>query len=193
LNRLFGLVLAGGMSTRFGAEKAAALLDGKPLLVHARAALAGCSRVAVSAEAGSEAERLARDHGLAVVYDAPGHARGPLAGVAAGLAWGRDLGAERLALAPCDTPRMTAAMVGRMDRALRPADLIAAALTEDGLHALCAVLRISALDPIAEAMADGAHPPVRSLWRAIGLREIRFDDASAFANVNRPEDLDRLA
>jgi molybdopterin-guanine dinucleotide biosynthesis protein A len=189
---LAGLVLAGGRSSRFGAEKAAALLDGKPLLVHAYAALAGCSRVAVSAEAGSQAERLARDLGLVVLYDAPGHARGPLAGVAAGLAWARDLGAERLALAPCDTPRMTAAMVERMDRALQPADAIAAAVAGDTLHALCAVLRISALGPIAEALAGGAHPPVQALWRAMGLTEVRFRDADAFANVNRPEDLDRL-
>jgi molybdopterin-guanine dinucleotide biosynthesis protein A len=127
VTRVFGLILAGGRSSRFGSEKAAALLDGRPLLMHAYAALTPhCATVAVSAAPGSEAERLAAGVDLPVLHDAPGHPRGPLAGVVAGLAWARGEGADLLAIAPCDTPRMGAGAVGRLIGALGPDDDIAA-------------------------------------------------------------------
>ena len=188
-----GVVLAGGRSSRFGSEKAAALLDGKPLLLHAHAALAGaCDAVAVSAEPGSEAERLAAAVDLPVLQDAPGHPRGPLAGVAAGLAWAEAQGAEVLVLSPCDTPRMGAASVERLLAALGPEDDVAAAVAGDRLHALCAVLRVASMRSLAAVLDRGEHPPLQTLWRGMGLREVRFEDAAAFTNVNRPEDLASL-
>jgi molybdopterin-guanine dinucleotide biosynthesis protein A len=87
---------------------------------------------------------------------------------------------------------MTAAMVGRMAEALRPGDAVAAAFAGEDFHALCAVLRVSAAGAIEAALADGGHPSVRALWRQMGLTEVRFDDAAAFTNVNRPEDLKGL-
>ena len=41
-----GLILAGGRSTRFGAEKAVAPFLGRPLIAHAHGALAACTAVA---------------------------------------------------------------------------------------------------------------------------------------------------
>jgi molybdopterin-guanine dinucleotide biosynthesis protein A len=193
---LVGLVLAGGRSSRFGTEKAAALLDGRPLLLHAHAALAvAAEAVAVSARPGSEAERLAQGLGLTVLHDTPGHPSGPLAGIVAGLVWARKLGADRLALAPCDTPRMSGAMLQRIDQALRPGDVVAAAMADDTLHALCAVLRVSAADELIRMLDRGEHPPIRALWADLGLRPAPFEgaEAEAFANVNRPEDLARLS
>jgi molybdopterin-guanine dinucleotide biosynthesis protein A len=188
--KLAGLVLAGGRSSRFGTEKAAAQLDGRPLLVHAHAALAPhCEAVAVSAQPGSQAEVIARGLGLAVLPDEPAHPRGPLAGVVAGLAWAEAQGAEMLALAPCDTPRMGADALARLIAALGPGDDIAAAAAGGRLHALCAVLRVAAMRPLAATLDRGEHPPMQALWRSLALREVAFDDEARFANVNRPEDL----
>src|SRR6516164_9122882 len=92
-----GLVLAGGRSVRFGGEKAAAELQGKPLLLWAAERLAAaCPAVAVNARPGSEAERLAG--ALPVLHDRPGDADGPLAGVRAGLEWSAGRAASFLAV-----------------------------------------------------------------------------------------------
>ncbi|MBA3810398.1 MAG: NTP transferase domain-containing protein [Caulobacteraceae bacterium] len=73
-----GLALAGGRSLRFGREKAAAILAGRPLLAWSLAALdARCEAVAVSASPGSEAEAMARVSRRAVLHDDPAGARDP--------------------------------------------------------------------------------------------------------------------
>lgn len=60
LSRAAGLVLAGGRSTRFGSDKALALLGDKTLLERAVDALRlPKEMIAVSARAGSAAESLA--------------------------------------------------------------------------------------------------------------------------------------
>jgi molybdopterin-guanine dinucleotide biosynthesis protein A len=83
-----GIVLAGGAASRFGADKLAAELDGRPLLHHALLALAGVTDVALVVIA-PEAADPAIPAGLSVpvhlVHDPAPH-RGPLAGLASALA-----------------------------------------------------------------------------------------------------------
>ncbi len=81
------IVLAGGASSRFGADKLAAELDGRPLLHHALAAVDEVSRTIVvvlapAAEAPAFPGLRAR---VLVAHDAASH-RGPLAGLAAAVA-----------------------------------------------------------------------------------------------------------
>src|SRR5215475_14795845 len=113
--RLVGVVLAGGRSVRFGAEKAVALLGGRPLLLWAVERLARvCTAVAVSARPQTEAEALARTYRLPVLHDASGDATGPLAGVKAGLTWARERGAVALAVSPCDAPSLPEDLFSRL-------------------------------------------------------------------------------
>jgi molybdopterin-guanine dinucleotide biosynthesis protein A len=186
-----GLVLAGGRSLRFGGEKAAADFRGKALLVWAAERLAAaCSAVADNARPGTEAERLAG--GLPVLYDRPGDPDGPLAGVRAGLEWAADRSARFLAISPCDAPLLPDDIFPR---------LIAAALehgaavaeTPDGLQPQVAVWPVAALSLLETALAGGGHPPTWRMLQAVGAEPVRFDDASAFANVNTREDLAALA
>src|SRR5258706_13654200 len=82
--RLAGLVLAGGRSSRFGAEKAVQVLAGVTLLERALGVLdAVCMVVAVSAAPGL-AKASATRLGRTVLADDPGHVNGPLAGRSAG-------------------------------------------------------------------------------------------------------------
>lgn len=181
-----GLVLAGGRSSRFGGEKAAALFRGRPLLLGAVERLAEvCAHVAVNARPGSEAERLAGN--LPVLHDRPQDPQGPLAGIRAGLAWARGLGAARLVVIPCDSPCPPVDLVGR----LIIGGGAAMAETEDGVQPLFAVWPVWALARLDETMADGAHPPTWRVLHDLGAARVRFA-ASDLANVNTRQDLEAL-
>jgi molybdenum cofactor guanylyltransferase len=184
-------VIAGGRSLRFGAEKAAALLEDRPLLLWATARLQdSCGAVAVNTSAGTEAEALAKAAGLSVLHDAPGDAAGPLAGVRAGLAWARDLGARALAVSPCDAPLLPDDLYLRLVAAAGAG--AAMAETSDGAQPLCAVWPLSALARVGEALARGAHPPIWQVLEQLGAVRVRFENSAAFANINTREDLASL-
>jgi molybdopterin-guanine dinucleotide biosynthesis protein A len=92
---ILGVVLAGGRSRRFGSDKALALLDGRPLIDHALAALAGCDEQAVAG----------RDWpGLPTLPDRPGPDLGPLAGLNAALHHAAGHGFSHVASLPVDCP-----------------------------------------------------------------------------------------
>jgi molybdopterin-guanine dinucleotide biosynthesis protein A len=189
--RVGGLVLAGGRSRRFGADKALARLGGRPLLAWSLAALADdCEAVAVSAGPGGAAD-MARTLGHAVLDDHPAHARGPLAGVAAGLAWARDRGFARLVTLPCDTP-----LVGRREVATlitAAGDAPAAyAVTSEGPQPLFATWRVDLAGALAARLAGGDHPAVRDFQAQIGALAVAFDDPLIFQNANTPQALARL-
>ena len=187
-----GLVIAGGRSVRFGGEKAAAILGKKPLLIWAARRLQGsCSTVAVNARPGTEAEALARAEGLPVLYDAPGDAAGPLAGVKAGLAWAMELGASALAVSPCDAPLLPEELFARL--ITEAGSGAAMAETAEGRQPLCAVWPVSALPALVAALANGAHPATWMLLESIGAKRVHFADTAAFANVNTRPDLAALA
>jgi molybdopterin-guanine dinucleotide biosynthesis protein A len=145
-----GLVLAGGRSVRFGGEKAVALLDGRPLLEWAAQRLESvCLSVAINVRTGTQAEAVAKALALPTLYDAPGDAAGPLAGVKAGLIWAEEQGARMLAVSPCDAPLLPDELYVRLlERAQGGA---AMAETSDGRQPLCAIWPVTAL-PAAPAL-----------------------------------------
>tara|TARA_A100001391_G_scaffold21380_2_gene11797 strand:+ start:3435 stop:3953 length:519 start_codon:yes stop_codon:yes gene_type:complete len=79
---ILGAVLAGGMSTRFGSDKALAVLDGRTLLERAVESLAQvCAKVVIVGRTDGPAECVA---------DSPRSGMGPLGGVAGALNHARD-------------------------------------------------------------------------------------------------------
>ena len=187
-----GLVTAGGRSVRFGSEKAVALLQGRALLLWATARLQGsCARVAVNARPGSAAAALAQEHAFTVIHDAPGDASGPLAGVKAGLQWAAACGAHTLAVSPCDAPLLPPDLFPRLLAGAQGG--AAMAETPVGLEPLCAVWPVSALAKVTAALEHGAHPPTWRLLESLGARHVRFEDATAFVNLNTRADLAAVA
>jgi molybdenum cofactor guanylyltransferase len=186
-----GVVLAGGRSVRFGGEKAAAMLAGKPLLMWAALRLQrSCVSVAINARPGTQAETLAGAAGLPVLHDAPGDAAGPLAGVKAGLIWASGIGARALAVSPCDVPLLPEELFTRLiAEAGQGAALVE---TAEGRQPLCAVWPVGALTAVSEALSGGAHPPTWRLLESLGARRVFFEDAGAFANVNSRADLEAI-
>lgn len=189
---VLGVVIAGGRSVRFGGEKAAAELAGRPLLLWAVRRLQGsCAAVAVNTRPGTLAEALAQAQGLPLLQDTPGDAAGPLAGVKVGLAWAQGLGARALAVSPCDAPLLPDDLFVRLIEAAGPG--AAMAQTADGHQPLCAVWPVSALPQVTAALAGQAHPPTWRLLESLGAVRVQFADAGAFANVNTREDLAAVA
>jgi molybdopterin-guanine dinucleotide biosynthesis protein A len=192
MSAVVGLVLAGGRSVRFGGEKAVALLEGRPLLVWAAERLRTvCGNVGVNVRPGTEAEAAAKNLGLPMLYDTPGDAEGPLAGVKVGLMWAEAQGARTLAVSPCDAPLLPDDLYVRLlERGVVGA---AMAVTSEGRQPLCALWPVTALPVVREALADGAHPPTWQLLERLGARKVLFEHPGAFANVNTRDDLAALA
>jgi molybdopterin-guanine dinucleotide biosynthesis protein A len=187
-----GLVLAGGRSVRFEGEKAAAELAGQPLILWAvRRLQRSCAAVAANVRRGSESEELARAAGLPLLYDIPGDALGPLAGVKVGLMWARDQGARALAVSPCDAPLLPEDLYSRLIRAADAGPALAE--TAEGAQPLCALWPVSVLAQVTEALEGGNHPPTWRLLQSLGATRVRFADARAFANVNTRADLAAIA
>ncbi|HUG72743.1 MAG TPA: molybdenum cofactor guanylyltransferase [Steroidobacteraceae bacterium] len=188
---MVGVVIAGGRSRRFGAEKAVAQLGGRPLLLWAAERLARCcSRVAVNARPATGAEGLARAEQLTVLHDLPGDPDGPLAGVKAGLLWARELGATHLAVSPCDVPLAPDDLYPRLLAAA--GEGAALAETNEGRQPMCAVWPVSALPAIVAALDGGGHPPIWRMLEDAGAQKVRFEPAGRFANLNTREDLARF-
>jgi len=186
-----GVVIAGGRSTRFGGEKAVAILSGVPLLLWAvRRLQRACGAVAVNARPGTEAEALARAEGLQVLHDEEGDPLGPLAGVKVGLKWAHKVNARALAVSPCDVPMLPDDLYPRLLEAA--GDGAAMAETADGHQPLCAVWPVSALTSVTEALAGGQHPATWRLLTSLGAQPVLFSSPQAFANINTPAELAAL-
>lgn len=185
-----GVLLAGGLSSRFGSEKAVAKFNDQRLMDAVGERFASLARRAVSARPGSGAERRARELDLDVLHDNPAHPAGPLAGLAAGLLWAQALDLRFVATAPCDTPRLPreifATLLSRLGNA--PA---AFAMTAEGPNPLCAVWRVDVLAHLL-MLLEKQHPSVQSLHADLGSIAVRFGDAAPFANANTREALAAL-
>ena len=94
--KLLGAVLAGGRSSRFGSDKALALLDGRQLIEHAVAALTPrCAQVVVCGRT---------DPRWTCLADLPAPDMGPLGGLAAALAYAQEKGFDGVLSTGCDMP-----------------------------------------------------------------------------------------
>lgn len=93
---ILGVVLAGGLSSRFGSDKALAEWDGRSLLLHAVDNLSGqCEQVVIAG----------REIGPApCIPDWPRSGMGPLAGIAAGLHYAQDMDFESVMTCGVDSP-----------------------------------------------------------------------------------------
>jgi molybdopterin-guanine dinucleotide biosynthesis protein A len=180
---IVGAILAGGLSSRMGTPKAHVRLRGRAMIAYPAAALrASATELAIVGDA--EAARMLGAVALRDPPDLP--FRGPLCGVLAALEWAHGLGADWVALAPCDTPMLGRDIVARLIAAAGEA-ACAAAATSRGPEALLSVWRPSLHAALRDAMR-AQHPPVRDVLRAFGAALLRVPDEEA-ANVNTPEEL----
>jgi molybdopterin-guanine dinucleotide biosynthesis protein A len=165
---ILGAVLAGGLSTRFGSDKALAMLDGRRLLDHATDYLSTqCASVVV----------IGREGGIP---DWPHPHMGPLGGLAGALKHAGERGYEAMLSCAVDSVGLPPDLA----QLLSPAPAFVASQPVVGLWPVTALPTLEAI--LTEA---GRHAVMRFV-DAIGAR--RVDLPTPPANVNRPEDLDPL-
>ena len=170
--RTLGVVLAGGKSSRFGSDKAQALLAGRPLLDHALDALRlHCDAVAVAGRETDAAPAIA---------DWPAPDAGPLGGLAGALNHALAHGFDQVLSVPVDA----ALLPGDLRSLLEPAPACLASQPVIGLWPAAAA------GAIAEILLGSGSHSLRAFAERIGARIVT--SVTVPANINTPQDLARL-
>ncbi|NIJ17306.1 molybdenum cofactor guanylyltransferase [Sphingobium vermicomposti] len=174
--RLLGAVLAGGRSSRFGSDKALAVMpDGRTLIEHAVTAIA--PHVETVVVCGRSVE------GLTGLTDRPAPDMGPLGGLNAALHHARSAGYDAVLTTGCDMPVYPAALA----EALTGKN--AGVLKGQQLAGFWPAMLADELD--AHLAADNNRSIYGWLER-IGARVVERPDI-VLPNINRPKDLENLA
>jgi molybdopterin-guanine dinucleotide biosynthesis protein A len=173
--RLTGVLLVGGASSRFGSPKALARLDGETLAERAWRVLGDACDERIAVGKGAEL-----DLPFPVLDDGTG-VRAALAGVVAGL---RAASNPVSVFLPVDVPLATPELIRRLGDACDEA-----AITATG--PLPAAVARAAL-PVLERRLQNMELRLRDAFDELSTQVVEADPAE-LANVNRPEDLDVLA
>ena len=167
--RILGAILAGGQSRRFGSDKAAAIVDGKPLI----------EQVASRLRPQVEELVVVGKHwpGLDYVPDLPVAGLGPIGGLAGALAHAKQLGFDAVLSSGCDLPDLPSDLSAQLsDGPAIVADMPIVGLWSAGLADL--------------AIAWLADPANRSAYRFadhVGARRVTL--RLPLANINSVKDL----
>ncbi|MDA5095449.1 molybdenum cofactor guanylyltransferase MobA [Aliiroseovarius sp. KMU-50] len=201
-NKVYGVILAGGLATRMGGSEEAQLdkgrleLGGKSLLEHVITRLAPQVDT-LALNANGDASRFA-DTGLPVLSDSIEGFAGPLAGVLAGLDWAAEQGATHILSAAADTPFFPTDLGARLIAAAKAEGTpIALAATNDPdrgpmRQPTFGLWPVDLRDDLRAALKDGLRKVV--LWtdkHGAALAPYDPDPFDPFFNVNTPEDLER--
>jgi molybdenum cofactor guanylyltransferase len=180
-----GAILAGGLGSRLGGDKAMILLAGKPLVSYAASALATCDPICIVGD-----EKAATELGIINVADVTNVAHGPLRGVLAALVWAQSLGASYLVTLPCDMPFLPFDIAPRLVEALQSAEsVVACGASEAGLEPLVAAWQVEAmLVHLRAALRQANHPPVNRLLRGLNAASVHLTAHEA-TNINTPQAL----
>jgi molybdopterin-guanine dinucleotide biosynthesis protein A len=184
LMTIAALILAGGQGSRLGyVDKAFLQLNGQPLISLLLARLAPqVQKIAISAN--GDPSRFAF-LGLPVLPDAPEHlGKGPLAGIAAGLAWAQRIGADTLLTVPVDTPFAPTDLLA----ALSPAPAVACYAGRQ--HHLVAHWPVTLLPALQNLLSLPGVYRVRDALALCAARQVDFTGpVDPFLNINAAEDL----
>ncbi len=167
-SRVLGAVLAGGLSSRFGSDKALALVSNRRLIDGVIAALQ--PQVAAVVICGRE-----WPDGLGL-EDRPAAGMGPLGGLCAALLEAQRRGLDAVLCAPCDAIGLPVDLLAR----LSPGPAIAAGQRSVGLWPAAYGQSLLA------RLAAGGDRSIRGWATACNAREV---DCGVLGNVNRPADL----
>ncbi len=195
-SEILGCILAGGRSSRFGRDKARALLHGRPLLLHAAEWLRPvCRLVLAAADSPGKYQDLQIE---TLVDDQPG--QGPLAGLEAALQQAKSRLGEQawVLLVPCDTPGLRPEWARQLLDARQADDLALAfrdqtappAAKAHGWEPMPALVSVRALPAVQLALAQAQT----ALWRLLETVDARAvaQPADWLQHVHRLDTPDEL-
>ena len=178
-----GLILAGGRSRRFGADKRVEPVGGRSMAALAYDKLAGVVDGTIYVATGDRCERLpGLERAVAIVDEAPG--RGPLGGLSSALLRSRD----GVLVVACDLPNLRRSTLERIARAARCGSRPVALRGPQGWEPLVAWYPRSALQTVRSALRSSRPAPFLVLER-LGALALPVADASEVINVNTRSDL----
>jgi CTP:molybdopterin cytidylyltransferase MocA len=194
-----GLVLAAGASTRFGAQKQLAELDGVPMLEHSLRAIMSAPVGRVVVVLGSAAEEIAARvnlHGAEPVV-CPRWEEGQSASLAYGLAELEDCEAVVVTLG--DQPRVSPGAIRRVidgrnthvgpDGPRGTGGCSAIRATYNGNPGHPVLLEQALFEPLRDVSGDKG---ARNLLLSVPVRDIPCDDLGGGEDVDTPAELDTL-
>lgn len=186
---LYGLVLAGGRSTRMGTDKAALVHpDGRPLACRGVGLLSmDCSHVYVSLRHDQELPPMIWENPYVhIVRDPDGPGQGPLGGIVAAMRAAP--GADWLVIA-CDLPRLDVPTLGHLVSSRLPDELFLCYRSEfDGLpEPLCGYYAARSIPILEQALAGGIRCP-RKILIQNHCRLLEPVTPHALDNANTPAD-----
>lgn len=192
MDHVTGLILAGGRGSRMGhVDKGLQLLRGEAMAQHVLRRLAPqVDTLAINANQNLDAYAA---FGAPVWPDDLEGFEGPLAGLETGM---RRCATPLLVTAPCDSPFVPFDLVARLRQALHAAgaDLALAETEEDGRiqpQPVFALVRTAALPHLSAYLASGGRR-MDGWYDRIKVVRVRFDDASAFRNINTLHELQQF-
>ncbi len=190
-----GIVLAGGRANRFGRDKLAEPLDGRPLLHHAIDAVGAVADevIVVVAPDSPDPPLPALRVPIRVVRD-PIAFGGPLVGLLAGLE--ASFGTRAVALGG-DMPSIPPLLLDRLVDGLANREFDIVALVDGDLpRSLPIALRVSTAIPAARGLRDGGEASIRALFRVLRVLALGQDlwrdvdpDGGWRRDIDRPADL----
>lgn len=183
-----GIILAGGRATRMGGgDKGLLEIRGQSILERVIARID--DHVAdLALNANGDPTRFAA-LGLPIVADSIVGHPGPLAGILAGLDWGRAVGASHVVTVAADTPFFPLDLVARLVGA-RGQHAVVMAETPSGRHPTFGLWSTDLADELRVAINNGTRKVVAFSDAQPNTTAI-FEDDDAFFNVNTPQDFAR--
>ncbi len=188
VTRIAGIILAGGASRRFGTDKAATVIEGRPMIAHVADRLG--PQVASIAIAGAN-----QTYALAcpLLEDGAHATKGPLAGLAAGLSWALGNDFTHVVTAPCDVPLLPRNLVRLLSSHGQTSPAVLE--TPRGIEAACAMWPVSVFSKVEDTLQAGKSLSMMGLLEDAGASVIQVqagDLDGSFININAPDDLAQL-
>ncbi len=194
MNKVLGVVLAGGENRRYGSHKALETLNGKRLIDRVIDAVSGAVDDVVLVANDPEPYGTM---GLAVRPDML-RGTGVLGGIFTAVSWAAERGCRAALVAACDMPFLSSPLLRELTRRAEPETVtLPASRGPRGFEPLCAAYGIECREELERALGRGDRSVVSGLanveTRIMPLETVETygDPDLLFLNVNRPEDRER--